>query len=57
MIVICHENDKEEIAKCHLNGTWQPNPSDINLCDSNKESQSHPGKPAYAQNNNFDMIV
>ena len=52
VIVVCHEGNsvKSEgrlqlhIAECHLNGTWQPNPSD--LCDliASDETPSSPGK-------------
>ena len=42
VIVVCHESDMANIANCHLNGTWQPNSSDF--CDSDNETQSHPGK-------------
>ena len=50
VIIVYHEgnsvNPEERlqlhIAECHLNGTWQPNPSD--LCDSKDEGPSSPGK-------------
>ena len=47
VIVVCHEGyasyeERLHIADCHPNGTWQPNPSD--LCDSEDESQTNPGK-------------
>ena len=52
VIVVCHEgssvNSEERlqlhIAECHLNGTWQPNPSGV--CDSNASDETplNPGK-------------
>ena len=39
IIVVCRE--RAHIVNCHLNRTWQPNPT--GLCDSDDESQSSPG--------------
>ena len=49
VIVVCHEGcarseERLHIADCHLNGTWQPNPTDLCVIDSDNKSQSSPGE-------------
>ena len=42
------------IADCHLNGTWQPNPTDLCDINSDNKSQSSPGETV---NFKFDITI